>query len=42
MQSKGYFWKPFGGESVNESQKLPKSAAKYFYPTFLSFWAKLS
>ena len=36
------FWKPFGSERVSESQKLPKSAEKYFYPTFSSFWAKLS
>ena len=26
----------------NESQKLLKSAVKYFYPTFSSFWANLS
>ena len=36
------FWKPFGSERVNESQKLLKSAEKYFYLTFSSFWAKLS
>ena len=36
------FWKRFGGERVNEYQKLLKSAEKYFYPTFSSFWAKLS
>ena len=36
------FWKPFGSARVNESQKLLKSAEKYFYPTFFSFWAKLS
>ena len=36
------FWKPFRSERLNESQKLLKSAEKYFYPTFPSFWAKLS
>ena len=36
------FWKPFGSERVNESQKLLKSAKKYLYPTFSSFWAILS
>ena len=34
--------KSFGSEPVNESQKLLKSAEKYLYPTFWSFWAKLS
>ena len=29
------FWKPFESESVTASQKLLKSAEKYFYPTFL-------
>ena len=42
MHSKASSWKPSGSESVNESQKLLKSAEKYFYPTFSSFWAKLS
>ena len=42
MHSKACFWKPFGSESVKESQKLLKSAEKYFYPTFSSFWVKLS
>ena len=37
MHSKASFCKPFGSESVNESQKLLKSTEKYFYPTFLSF-----
>ena len=27
---------------LNESQKLLKFAEQHFYPTFLSFWAKLS
>ena len=36
------FLKTFGSERVNESQKLLKSAEKYFYPTFSSSWAKLS
>ena len=42
MHSKSCFWKPFGSESVNESQKFLKSAEKYFYLTFSSFWARLS
>ena len=36
------FWKPFGSEQVNESQKLLKSAKKYLYPTFFIIWAILS
>ena len=36
------FWKGFVSERVNESQKLLESVEKYFYPTFSSFWAKLS
>ena len=42
MHNSACFWKPFFSKRVNESQKLLKSAEKYFYPTFLSFWAKLS
>ena len=42
MHGKASFWKPFGSEIVNESQKLLKSAEKYFDPTFSSFWTKLS
>ena len=42
MHSKASFWQPFGSESVNEFQKLLKSAEKYSYPTFSSFWTKLS
>ena len=42
MYQKAYFGKPFGSERVNESQKLQKSAKKYFYPTFSSFWVELS
>ena len=36
------FLKPFRGERDNESQKLLESAEKNCYPTFSSFWAKLS
>ena len=32
----------FASERVNESQKLLQYAKKNFYPTFSSFWAKLS
>ena len=42
MHNRACFWKRFGSERVNESQKLPESAEKYLYPTFLSLWAKLS
>ena len=42
MLSRASFWKPFGSERVNESQKLLKSAEKYFYPTLSWFWTKLS
>ena len=34
--------KAFANESVNESEKLLKSAEKYFDPKFSSFWAQLS
>ena len=42
MHNRDCFWKPFGRERVNKFQKLLKSAEKYFYLTFSSFWAKLS
>ena len=42
MQNRACFWKPFGSEPDNESQKHLKSAEKYFYPTFSAFWAKVS
>ena len=42
IHSKAFFSKPCGSERVNESQKLLKSAEKYFYSTFSSFSAKLS
>ena len=42
MQNRVCFWKPFGSERVNESQKLLQSAGKNFYPTFSLFSAKLS
>ena len=42
MHHKDCFWKTFGIERVNESQKLLNSAEKYFFPTFSSFWGKLS
>ena len=42
MHCKASSRKPFGSESVNESQKLLKAAQKYFYPTFSSFSTKLS
>ena len=31
MHKRACFWKPFGSEHVNESQKLSKSLEKYFY-----------
>ena len=42
MHKRACFWKPFGSQRVNEFHKLLKSAEKYFYPNFSSFWAKLS
>ena len=42
MHNRACFWKPFRSERFNESQKLLKSAEKYFYPIFPWFWAKLS
>ena len=42
MHNWSCFWKPFGFDSVNESQKLLQYAEKNFYPTFSPFWAKLS
>ena len=42
MHDKASFLKPFGSERVNYSQKLLKSAEKYFYTIFSSFSAKLS
>ena len=42
MYKRSCFSKPFDSERVNESQKLLKSAEKYFYPTFSSFWVNLS
>ena len=42
MHNRDCFWKSFGSEDVNESQKLPKSAEKYFDHTLSSFCAKLS
>ena len=42
MHNRACFWKPFGSERVNESQKLLQYPEKNFYPSFSSFWAKLS
>ena len=42
MDNRASFWKPFGSERVNQSQKLLTSAEKYFYRTFSSFRAKFS
>ena len=36
MHKSSCFWKLFGSERVNESQKLQKTAEKYFYATFSS------
>ena len=37
MNKSACFWKLCGAQRVNETQKLLKSAEKYFYPTFSSF-----
>ena len=42
MHNRACFWKSFGSESVNDSQKLLQYAEKNFYPTFSLFWAKSS
>ena len=42
MHTRACFWKAYCSERVNESQKLVQYAEKNFYPTFSSFWAKLS
>ena len=42
MHERSCFRKPFGSERVNESLKVLKSAEKYLYLTFSSFWANLS
>ena len=42
MHNSSSFWKSFGSECVNESQKLLKSAEKYFDSSFSSLWPKLS
>ena len=42
IHKRSSFWKSFASEHVYKSQKLLKSAEKYFYPTFSSFWGKLS
>ena len=42
MHNRTCFWKAFGSERVNESQKLLQDAEKNFYRTFSSFWAKYS
>ena len=42
MKNRTCFWKPFRSERVHESQKLLHYAEKNFYPSFSSFWAKLS
>ena len=42
MHRRACFWKAYCSELVNESQKLLQYAEKNLYPTFSSFWAKLS
>ena len=42
MHNWSCFWKYFGSESVNESEKVLQYAEKNFYPTFSFFSAKLS
>ena len=36
MHERSCFWKPFGSEGVNESQKLLKTAEKCIYLSFSS------
>ena len=42
MHNRACFWKAYCSERVNESQNLLQYVEKDFYPTFSSFWAKLS
>ena len=42
MHERSCSWEDFGSENVNQSLRLLKSSEKYLYPTFPSFWAKLS
>ena len=42
MHNRACYWKAYWSERVNESQKLLQYAENNFYPTFSSFWAKLS
>ena len=42
MDKRSSFWKPFGSERVNKSQKLLKPGEKLLYLTFWSFRARLS
>ena len=42
MHNRASFWQAYYSERVNESRKLVQYAEKNFYPTFSSFWAKLS
>ena len=42
MPNRASFWRPLGIERVSESQKLLKSAEKYFDSSFSSFCAKMS
>ena len=42
MDNRACFLKPFRSERLDESQKFLKSAEKYFYPIFSSFWAQFS
>ena len=42
MHNRACFWKHFGRERVNYSQKLHMCEEEYFYPTFSLIWAKLS
>ena len=42
MHNIACFWKSFGRERVNESQKILQYAENNFYPTISSFWVKLN
>ena len=39
MHEGSSLWKDCASERVNDSLELLKSAEKYLYPTFSSFWA---
>ena len=42
MHNRAFFLKAYSSEPVKEYQELLQYVEKNFYPTFSSFWGKLS